>query len=132
MPFLSASLERRRGDNFNRLDNESDQEWFLSSSAWLAALQESNQRNLIWHRGSAGFHWDVMVLFLRLVGIAAVGAAAWIFMRPRTPFLPPTPVEKKRRVSLTGPGEEDVLEDLPPVKVHKRPLVTPLIDILCF
>ena len=60
-----------------------------------------------------------MVVFLKLVGIAAVGAAAWILMRPRTPFLPPSPLGKKRRVSVTGPEEEDLQEDLPPLRVNR-------------
>lgn len=67
-----------------------------------------------------------MVVFLKLVGIAAVGAAAWIFMRPRMPFLPPTFIEKRRRVSFSGSVEEDLLEDLPPLKVSSGPYINKL------
>lgn len=36
-------------------------------------------------------------MFLRLIALAAVGGAAWLFMRPQFPILPPGTIGKKRK-----------------------------------
>lgn len=42
-------------------------------------------------------------------------------MRPRMLLFPPTIVGKRRRVSFSGSEEEELSEDLPPLKVAKSP-----------
>ena len=36
-------------------------------------------------------------MFLKLIALAAVGGAAWLFMRPQIPILPPGIISKKRK-----------------------------------
>jgi hypothetical protein len=49
-------------------------------------------------------------MFLRLLALAAVGGAAWLFMRPQIPILPPRIIGKKRK----GVHSEDALEESEP------------------
>lgn len=37
------------------------------------------------------------VMFLKLIALAAVGGAAWLFMRPQIPILPPGIIGKRRK-----------------------------------
>ena len=36
-------------------------------------------------------------MFLKLIALAAVGGAAWLFMRPQIPILPPGFISRKRK-----------------------------------
>ena len=45
-------------------------------------------------------------MFLKLIALAAVGGAAWLFMRPQIPILPPGITSKKRK----GVDSEDVVK----------------------
>ena len=36
-------------------------------------------------------------MFLKLIALAAVGGAAWLFMRPQIPILPPGIISRKRK-----------------------------------
>ena len=40
-------------------------------------------------------------MFLKLIALAAVGGAAWLFMRPQIPILPPGIIGKKRKSIAT-------------------------------
>ena len=49
-------------------------------------------------------------MFLKLIALAAVGGAAWLFMRPQIPILPPGIIGKKRK----SVHSEDALEESEP------------------
>ena len=45
-------------------------------------------------------------MFLKLIALAAVGGAAWLFMRPQIPILPPGIISRKRK----GLDSEDAVK----------------------
>lgn len=45
-------------------------------------------------------------MFLKLIALAAVGGAAWLFMRPQIPILPPGIISRKRK----GVNSEDAVK----------------------
>lgn len=45
-------------------------------------------------------------MFLKLIALAAVGGAAWLFMRPQIPILPPGIISRKRK----GVDSEDAVQ----------------------
>ena len=45
-------------------------------------------------------------MFLKLIALAAVGGAAWLFMRPQIPILPPGIISRKRK----GVDSEDAVK----------------------
>lgn len=54
-----------------------------------------------------------MVVFLKVLAIAAVGGVAFVFMRPHVPILPPALIGKRRRMAMSEleDYDEEALSD---------------------
>ena len=67
-------------------------------------------------------------MFLKLIALAAVGGAAWLFMRPQIPILPPGIIGKKRKSIAT--------ESAPKAKAKKtgsaKEMEVPQVNMGCF